>query len=337
MLLMWNNWQICNASFFGVVASARNQQPGSVLQCFHEICYLEVPLLMLFAKWNEIKLNPTKLENRFQDSGTTQLSTVRDDIQIIGTEFPSILKLIRVKSLKCLSPLNGTEIPAYMSVCLSCLSVCLVCLSVFLHRALQWLSLSWPHHHWHWASLSLSIYVHIYVCLSVCLHIMCLSVCMSVCGLSVCLSVESSGAMVFVPTAVPRHWAPLPAFQATGSSKTLDRSNDRSSSRRHTQYGKRCNHHKPQLNLEILNFKGIVPHFFLLTTKSDILDGNGVWYCSFWSEGSKTQPLNLTILVPYFVPRGTLNGSAHGTSNGGAEGPWFVTSITSSVKLLSLR
>ena len=39
-----------------------------------------------------------------------------------------------------------------------------------------------------------------------------------------------------------------------------------------------------------------------LSLKSRILDSNGVWYCSFWSEGS-INPLNLNILVQKFVPR----------------------------------
>ena len=37
--------------------------------------------------------------------------------------------------------------------------------------------------------------------------------------------------------------------------------------------------------------------------KSHILDSNGVWYSSFWSEGPKNHR-NLKILVSKFVPRG---------------------------------
>merc|ERR1711923_606317 len=40
-----------------------------------------------------------------------------------------------------------------------------------------------------------------------------------------------------------------------------------------------------------------------LSPKSHILDSNGVWYSSFWSEGPKNHR-NLKILVSKFVPRG---------------------------------
>ena len=73
-------------------------------------------------------------------------------------------------------------------------------------------------------------------------------------------------------------------------------------------------HHKIYLSASLASLE---PTPVSWSIKSHI----GVWYCSFWSEGSKTQPLNLTILVPDFVPRGTPHGSAHGTSNGGAEAP----------------
>ena len=50
---------------------------------------------------------------------------------------------------------------------------------------------------------------------------------------------------------------------------------------------------------------------------SHILDSNGVWYCSFLSEGS-INPLKLKMLVLKFVPRdlewqrsGTLNGASN--------------------------
>ena len=36
------------------------------------------------------------------------------------------------------------------------------------------------------------------------------------------------------------------------------------------------------------------PTILFLSIKSHILDSNGVWYSSFWSDGSIT-PLNLTI------------------------------------------
>ena len=39
-----------------------------------------------------------------------------------------------------------------------------------------------------------------------------------------------------------------------------------------------------------------------LSITSHILDSNGVWYCSFWSEGSMN-PLNMNIWVLDFVPR----------------------------------
>ena len=50
----------------------------------------------------------------------------------------------------------------------------------------------------------------------------------------------------------------------------------------------------------LLHIKGIVPQL-CLTIKSHILGSNGVWYCSFWSEGS-INPQNLKIFVPDFVP-----------------------------------
>ena len=39
-----------------------------------------------------------------------------------------------------------------------------------------------------------------------------------------------------------------------------------------------------------------------LSITSHILDSNGVWYCSFWSEGS-INPLNLNNIVPDFFYR----------------------------------
>merc|ERR1711911_191172 len=44
-----------------------------------------------------------------------------------------------------------------------------------------------------------------------------------------------------------------------------------------------------------------------LSPKSHILDSNGVWYSSFWSEGPKNHR-NLKILVSNFVPRGLRRG-----------------------------
>ena len=44
------------------------------------------------------------------------------------------------------------------------------------------------------------------------------------------------------------------------------------------------------------------PTICFLSIKSHILDSNGVWYCSFWSEGSMN-PLNMNIWVLDFVPR----------------------------------
>ena len=58
--------------------------------------------------------------------------------------------------------------------------------------------------------------------------------------------------------------------------------------------------------------------------KSHILDSNGVWYSSFWSEGPKNHR-NLKILVSKFVPRGFearrtrgFEAQRHGVSRGGA-------------------
>ena len=50
-------------------------------------------------------------------------------------------------------------------------------------------------------------------------------------------------------------------------------------------------------------FKGILHQKNFLSPKSHILDSNGVWYSSFWSEGPKNHR-NLKILVSNFVPRG---------------------------------
>ena len=65
------------------------------------------------------------------------------------------------------------------------------------------------------------------------------------------------------------------------------------------------------------------PKNFLLP-KSHILDNNGVWYSSFWSEGPKNHR-NLKILVSNFVPRGFearrtwgFEARRHGVSRGGA-------------------
>merc|ERR1711923_475583 len=65
------------------------------------------------------------------------------------------------------------------------------------------------------------------------------------------------------------------------------------------------------------------PKNFLLP-KSHILDSNGVWYNSFWSEGPKNHR-NLKILVSKFVPRGFearrtwgFEAQRHGVSRGGA-------------------
>ena len=61
--------------------------------------------------------------------------------------------------------------------------------------------------------------------------------------------------------------------------------------------------HSPVKFFHYVILNGIVPHFFL-SIKSHILDSDGVWYSSFWSEGSiPYNPLNLTILVLDFVPR----------------------------------
>ena len=52
-----------------------------------------------------------------------------------------------------------------------------------------------------------------------------------------------------------------------------------------------------------LTFKGIVHNLFSLL-KSHILGYDGVWYSSFWSEGSGNH-LNWQNLVQKFVPRGS--------------------------------
>ena len=54
--------------------------------------------------------------------------------------------------------------------------------------------------------------------------------------------------------------------------------------------------------LEVAPLKGSSTKNFL-SPKSHILDSNGVWYSSFWSEGPKIHR-NLKILVSKFVPRG---------------------------------
>ena len=48
---------------------------------------------------------------------------------------------------------------------------------------------------------------------------------------------------------------------------------------------------------------------FFVALKSHILDGNGVRYCSYWSEGSKTTG---------FCPQGPQMAAQHGTSNDSA-------------------
>merc|ERR1712012_1414396 len=82
-----------------------------------------------------------------------------------------------------------------------------------------------------------------------------------------------------------------------------------------------------------LNLKGILHKKNFLSPKSHILDSNGVWYSSFWSEGPKNHR-DLKILVSNFVPRGFearrtwgFEGRRHGVSRGGAMGfrgaaPW---------------
>merc|ERR1711911_468763 len=61
-----------------------------------------------------------------------------------------------------------------------------------------------------------------------------------------------------------------------------------------------------------------------LSPKSHILDSNGVWYSSFWSEGPKNHR-KLKILVSKFVPSGFearrtwgFEARRHGVSRGGA-------------------
>ena len=49
------------------------------------------------------------------------------------------------------------------------------------------------------------------------------------------------------------------------------------------------------------DLEGRYNNFFLLKLKPHILDSNGVWLSSFWSEGS-INPLNLKMLVKNFIP-----------------------------------
>ena len=50
--------------------------------------------------------------------------------------------------------------------------------------------------------------------------------------------------------------------------------------------------------MQVIKLKGSSQKNFL-SPKSYILDGDGVWYTSFWSEGGKNY---LNILVTKFVP-----------------------------------
>ena len=56
----------------------------------------------------------------------------------------------------------------------------------------------------------------------------------------------------------------------------------------------------------------------ILLPKPHILDSNGLWYSTFWSEGPKNHR-NLKILVSYFVPRG-FEAQRDGVWRGGAMG-----------------